>query len=257
MIEKLIELLQDAGKQISQQRTVNSIKGKWEGDQFKTNADKFAHEYLEKELSSIFPVPVVSEENPSSQVNDRPEKYWLIDPIDGTRSLIDGYPGWVTQVALIQNNEPQIAVIFAPELELTFWAEKGRGAYCNRERLLTAETNTDRLLLIDNYPEPRGIALDLVEGMPCTGYVESGSIALKICRIADGTADFFVKDVSVRDWDIAAPMLLIQEAGGYLSTYSGQNYQLTGEFEKKGLIATKNQSIFKQCLSFLEARIVE
>ena len=255
MIEKLIVLLQETGKEISRRRSTNAIDGKWEGDQLKTQADDFAHECLENVLPSILPVPVVSEENPSSQSNDRLDEYWLIDPIDGTRSLVDGYPGWVTQVALIQSNEPQMAVIFAPDLDLTYWAERGQGAYCNGVKLQTTQGETDRLLLIDNYPEPRGIAADLVKGMPCTGYVESGSIALKICRIADDTADLFVKDVPVRDWDIAAPMLIIHEAGGCLSTFSGQDYRLTGDYEKKGLIAAKNQSIYKQGLSFLETRI--
>lgn len=255
MLNQLIELTQEIGDQIFKGRSRDATGGKWEGDQLKTRADQFAHELFANNLPKIQSIPVVSEECLTSQANNRPEYYWLIDPIDGTRSLVDGFQGWVTQVALIKNCEPLLSVIFAPDLKLIFWAVKGQGSYCNGNQLKCGKTDPDRLLLIDNYPEPMEIASHLFEGVPCTGYVESGSISLKICRIADGTADLFVKDVPVRDWDIAAPMLVLSEAGGCLTTYSGHKYLFTGKFEKHGLIAARNHSTYNQCLSFLETRI--
>ncbi|MCB1878797.1 MAG: inositol monophosphatase [Gammaproteobacteria bacterium] len=254
MLGNLIEIIRDTGREVSKSRLQSVDGGKWEGDQLKTQADALAHKLLAMKLSDVLPIPVVSEENSFSQSEVRPDKYWLIDPIDGTRSLVDGFPGWVIQAALIQNNEPQIAVIFAPDLDLTFTAEKGEGAFCNSRKLSLDSADKSRLLLIDNYPEPRGIAADLCNGIPCTGYVECGSIALKICKIADGTSDLFVKDVPVRDWDIAAPKLIIEEAGGCLKTYSGRDYLLTGKFEKMGLIAARDVSVYKKCQSFLKTR---
>lgn len=133
MLGNLIEIIRDTGREVSKSRLQSVDGGKWEGDQLKTQADALAHKLLAMKLSDVLPIPVVSEENSFSQSEVRPDKYWLIDPIDGTRSLVDGFPGWVIQAALIQNNEPQIAVIFAPDLDLTFTAEKGEGRFVTAE----------------------------------------------------------------------------------------------------------------------------
>ena len=254
MLDDLSRLVVSTGTAISLRRKTDAVGGVWNNEQLKTAADDFAHNMLESNLPDIMPIPVISEENPSSHATQRPKLYWLIDPIDGTRSLVDGFPGWVSQVALIENNEPVMAAITAPDLNLLYTAEKGGGSYCNGERLKVNHTTSSRLLLIDNYPNPCGIASELMNELPCTGYIESGSIALKICRIADGTADLFVKDVPVRDWDVAAPMIVLNEAGGILKTYIGQDFQFVGSFEKNGLIVSRDDSLNEKCFSFLENR---
>src|SRR3954466_12402195 len=99
---------------------------------------------------------------------------------------------------------PELAVIYAPAFGQVFGAVRGRGATLNGDTLNCA-IPAGRRILIDNYPEPRGIAAEAFTGLKCTGYMESGSLALKVCRVADGSADIFIKDVVVRDWDMAAP----------------------------------------------------
>jgi len=79
--------------------------------------------------------------------------------------------------------------------------------------------------------------------VPCAKYLESGSIGLKICMVAQGVADLFVKDVTVRDWDVAAPHLVLSEAGGVLRRFDGQEFELAGSFEKLGLIAAASQAL--------------
>ena len=96
-----------------------------------------------------------------------------------------------------------------------FTAVKQNGAYKNGSRLPNVKSPSTTL--IDNYPEPRGIAAKLFDKMALEQYVESGSLGLKICRIAEGSADIFVKDVLVKDWDLAAPELILHEAGGILT----------------------------------------
>ncbi|QBI55235.1 inositol monophosphatase family protein [Streptomonospora litoralis] len=91
-------------------------------------------------------------------------------------------------------------------------------------------------VLTDNTPEPRGIARAAYERFGCRGYLESGSIALKLCRIADGGAHLFVKDVRVRDWDVAAPALVLEESGGALARLDGTPFAYTGSFEHTGVI---------------------
>jgi 3'-phosphoadenosine 5'-phosphosulfate (PAPS) 3'-phosphatase len=74
--------------------------------------------------------------------------------------------------------------------------------------------------------------------------VESGSIGLKICLVAQGVADLFVKDVVVRDWDVAPPALILHEAGGCLRRFDGQEFRFEGDFEKTGVIAAGSERLF-------------
>ena len=133
-----------------------------------------------------------------------------------------------------------------------YTAQEGAGAYCNGKKLIVSEESHDRKILIDNYHEPRGIANNIMKGMSCTNYVESGSISLKICRIADGTADMFIKDVTIRDWDVAAPMLVLEEAGGFMLQYNGSLFNLSNNFDKNGLIVARSKKLINSILEFLD-----
>jgi len=161
----------------------------------------------------------VSEEDDAS-VALRASTYWLIDPIDGTASFAHGFPGYVCQGALMVNHQPTLAAVYAPELDLLFVAERGRGATCNGTRLSNVPP-CERLTLIDNYPEPQGIAADVFGAFHFQRYIESGSIGLKICHVASRTADVFIKDSPTRDWDLAPPHLVVAEAGAKLTDIAG------------------------------------
>ena len=148
-----------------------------------------------------------------------------------------------------------MAAIYAPASDEFFSAIKGSGAFCNGHQLCAQESNTEAQSLIDNYPEPRGIALEISQALHIPKYVESGSIALKICRIADLSADLFVKDMSPRDWDVAAPMLLIAEVGGAITDIEGKKLQLGREGRRhQGLVAAANASIAKKAHAWLASR---
>lgn len=236
MIDAVARLLLDVGRSLLEWRTSGGTDGEWDGTQFHAKADRWAHERICSGLAAIDgAIPIVSEEDSASQQN-APHTYWLIDPIDGTASYANGFSGFVTQVALMENESPSLAVVFAPAHDELFTAERGSGAFRNGMRLSAA--SQDALTLIDNYPEPRGIAADAYAAFGFTRYVESGSIGLKICRVADGIASAFIKDVRVKDWDLAPPHLILTEAGGALVNGGGANivYGLTGR-EHVGLAA--------------------
>jgi len=243
MLEKISALLNSVGTEMLTWRGKALCDGHWEGSQLKTVADQEAHRLLKEGLARIAPLPCVSEEDASSHVSERPDIYWLIDPIDGTASFCNGFDGFVTQVALIQGCQPVLAVVHAPALGLTYTATKDGRALCNHVPISTIASGEHALVLTDNYPEPRGIARRLYDEIGCTGYVESGSIGLKICRVADGTASLFVKDVIVRDWDLAPADLILTRAGGILTTLTGEPISYTGGFERTGLIAAGSRTL--------------
>ena len=114
--------------------------------------------------------------------------------------------------------------------------------------------SADEWVLTDNYPAPRGIAADLIHDWDIPGYLECGSIGLKICRVAEGHADFFVKDVPVRDWDVAAPQLVLEEAGGQLSDSTGRRFPYAGGFEHTGLIACATSGMTVRVAAWLKER---
>ena len=258
MREKLTEIVKEVGSAIMALRTTKACSGEWQGAQLKTEADLIAHRLLVKRLTVLSPaIPIVSEEDPSSQVEERAARYWLIDPIDGTASLAGGFKGYVTQVCLIESDFPNISAIYAPEFNELFYAERGKGATLNNNRLSLKDMVGRRKTMIDNYPEPRGIAKKAFEELRFDSYVESGSIALKICRVADSTADFFFKDVAVRDWDIAAPHLVIAEAGGVLRTLGGEEFSYKGPFEKTGIVASRSLDLQESFCQWFKREIAQ
>jgi 3'(2'), 5'-bisphosphate nucleotidase len=211
MIDALCEIALTVGARLVQWRSQGEHRGNWKGTQFKADADVLAHRAWVESLARLAPdIPVRSEEDSSERAALPAGLCFLLDPIDGTASYAHGFSGFVTQVALMESARPQVAVVHAPLFAQTWHAERGKGAYLNGQRLRSGAAGS-RLLVIDNYPEPRGIATILVRELPATGYVECGSIGLKACRVADGSADLFVKDVIVRDWDIAPCDLILRE----------------------------------------------
>ena len=214
------------------------VSGAWEAGQFKAEADTLAHRALSERLTAIDPdIPVVSEEDPGSLGRERPPRYWLIDPIDGTASYAHGFPGYVTQAALVIGDRPEIAAVHAPETRTLYTAVHGRGAFRNGAplpRLAAAPAGCG--VLTDNTPEPRGIAARVTEHFGYGSYLESGSISLKLCLIAEGAAHLFVKDVPVRDWDVAAPGLVLAETGGMLTRLDGTPFPYRGGYEHTGLV---------------------
>lgn len=244
MLEALEMIMRELGGLLIEWRTQGVTGSHWEGSQLKADADRRAHDVLFDHLRQSWPsVPVISEEDASAHDACRPDEYWLIDPIDGTASFCNGFDGFVTQAALMRKCQPVLAVVHAPALGLTYAATQDGPALCNRAPISTAISNIRALILIDNYPEPRGIARSLYDEIGCSGYVESGSIGLKICRVADGTADLFLKDVTVRDWDLAPADLILTRAGGLLTTLAGSSVPYDGGFERVGLIASGNREL--------------
>ena len=241
-LAQLQAVVEEVGAALLRWRAEVLGTGTWSGGQMKAEVDARAHELTSELLAGVDPnLPVVSEESLDSQSHERPARYFLIDPIDGTASYVNGFDGFVTQVALMEGARPVLSAICAPALGETFCAALGGGATLNGAPLVPSGPR-DELRLIDNYPEARGFAVLASEALGCTGYVESGSISLKFCRLADRSAELFVKDVAVRDWDLAAPDLVLREAGGALTRLDGSTVPYAGSYQHVGLIATYDPS---------------
>jgi 3'(2'), 5'-bisphosphate nucleotidase len=252
LIDRVQDILREVGTTLLTMRAQGPVQGTLHSTQLKSEADLIAETLIMQGLRALAPsLPVVSEEDLSSHAVDRSARYWMVDPIDGTASFCGGYTGFVTQIALMEGARPVLGVVYGPALDLMYLAEQGGGASANGSKLTLDWLGGD-VVLTDNYPEPRGIAKLLYEELPCASYLESGSIGLKICRVADGQADLFVKDVTVRDWDLAPGCLILQEARGVLVDLHGRGIDYGGCMEQSGgLIAAASQSLADRVTSFL------
>ena len=248
------EILHECGQMLLSLPQEKKVEGVWIGDQFKARADQLAHQLIANRLSESFPsIPIVSEEDHFSFSKFPNNSYFLIDPIDGTASFSQGFSGWVTQIALVENEKPTICGIYAPAFDTFFSAIVGDGAYCN-DQLLPKLEGYIVSSIIDNYPEPNVLVQKLMTSFGIERYLESGSISLKICRIADGSADLFCKSMFPRDWDLAAPMVVLSEVNGVITDINGSEIKIgTNIRRNNGLIAAKSPQIVAKVVDFFNA----
>ncbi len=248
-IQNITEITDNLGEYLISNRIELTENSFWQKNNLKTKADEYSHNFLYSSLKKVIDIPILSEEGGIFNENKRPDNYWIIDPIDGTRSYFDGFAGWVIQLCLIHNGSKYFSLVHAPMLNETYVAIKDAGAFLNNKRLKKLSNNKLKCSLIDNYPEPRGISKYIFESFRCNNYIEMGSLGLKICKVSAGIANIFVKDVVIRDWDIAPAHLILNEVGGVLTEISGNDYRLSGGIEKNGLIVTDCISNHTKCMS--------
>lgn len=179
------------------------------------------HEILARE----FPQHAVLSEETAADVGTE-GWVWVVDPVDGTRNYVSGIPFFCVNIALCYEGQPILAVTFDPCHEETFWAEAGRGAWVDDERLHASVKPTvqDSVLGVDlGYSDELGkemlhLVHELFPGMQSVRI--PGSAALGLAYAAAGRYDLFVHNY-VFPWDLAAGILLVQEAGGIITDRRG------------------------------------
>lgn len=240
---KLEEIVRDAGKLAQKIKNEEIQVNSSNPDNLQTNADVLLHQFYIENLPKILNVPILSEEGKSLDLGDLGDKFWIVDPIDGTLSYLHGYPTYVTQLALMAEGLPIISFVYAPELNLMYHAKRGAGAFCNGKSVRVSEAQAPKSI-IDNYPSPNPFVSSVIEKLSISEYLESGSIGLKICRVADSTADIFIKNTRVFDWDVAPGYLVLEEAGGKCGLLSGESFSFGNPFRKGNFQALNRTQLY-------------
>ncbi|WP_415900044.1 3'(2'),5'-bisphosphate nucleotidase CysQ family protein [Neptuniibacter sp. QD48_11] len=240
--ERVVSLVINTGNEIKRWRKSDEFSDITDKRKFKTDADSMAHGLIVAGLADITrDISVVSEED---EVRQRGERYWLIDPIDGTASWYHGFSGYVCQVALIDNGQPTFGVIYAPERNDLWVGQRGKGATYNGQPVKPARKDKPIRSIIDNTPEPHGIAKYLYDALGLERYVECGSLGLKSVLVCNGEVDLFVKDVVVRDWDLAPVAAIANELNYYIYDINGKRVCFEQKVEEiNGLIISPNLSL--------------
>jgi myo-inositol-1(or 4)-monophosphatase len=207
-----------------------SIKGPGE---FVSTADLRAERTLRNELTKARPgYGLLFEESGATEGTDKHHR-WIVDPLDGTTNFLHGIPHFAISIALERDGEIVAGLIYEPTRDEMFWAEKGAGAYLNDRRLrVSARRQLGDSLLGTGIPfrdrarQPEYLAT-LAAAMPAThGVRRFGAAALDFAYVAAGRFDGFW-EFGLSPWDIAAGLLLVREAGGYVSDLAGGQTMMT------------------------------
>jgi len=211
---------------------------------FVSMADKKAEETLYEELRHARPDFGFLMEEGGEVKGKRDDIRFIIDPLDGTTNFLHGIPHFSLTVAVEERGEITAGVIYAPLTDELFWAEKGQGAYLNDTRLrVSARHKLETAVLATGIPfKGRGdhakFIAEVQEFMPSVAGVRRfGAATLDLAYVAAGRFDGFW-EADLQPWDIAAGILLVREAGGYVTDMKGGSTML-----KTGNIVAANDRL--------------
>jgi len=184
-----------------------------------TEADIKANEIICNSLFSLYPnIPILSEENSMIEykVRKKWDYYWCIDPIDGTKEFIKKNGEFTVNIALIHKDTPVLGVVYAPALDLMYGAKKGEGAYLNDKRLpiYLNENTKEKLVVLTSKSHLSSDTQSYIDSLD-TKEIEqiSKGSSLKLCMVADGSADIYPRLAPTMEWDTAAADAIVREAG--------------------------------------------
>jgi myo-inositol-1(or 4)-monophosphatase len=196
-----------------------------------TEVDKLSEEIIINNIKKSFPSHDIFAEE-SGRHSENSDYLWLIDPIDGTTNYAHAYPFFSISIALEVKGEVEIGLVYDPVKDEMFTAEAGKGAYLNGELIKVSKSDS------------------IEHSNVCTGFMHEvewmveanikhfgnfirraravrrdGSAALDVCYVACGRFDGFW-ELGLNPWDTAAAVLILKEAGGQVTTFSGDEYSI-------------------------------
>lgn len=202
------------------------VSKKGPGD-FVTNADLKAEKIIREELEAARPAfGFLMEESGEIEGKD-PQNRWIVDPLDGTHNFMHGLPHFCTSIALEREKEIVAGVVYNPATDELFVAERGQGAYANDTRMrVAARRELVDCIVATHIPRlgqtghRQALAEQAAVMKTSAGVRCSGATALDLAYIAAGRLDATWQR-GPQAWDFAAGMILIREAGGYITDISG------------------------------------
>ncbi len=221
------------------------VSSKGAGD-FVSRADIAAEQIVRDILMEARPNYGWCAEESEPVTGKDPTRRWLVDPLDGTTNFLHGLPHWAVSIALEHKGQLVAAVVFDPAKDEMFVAEKGQGAWLNASRLRVS----DRSKMIEaifatglpwaGHADLPDVLQDLARVLPtCAGVRRYGAAALDLAYVAAGRYDGYWER-SVQEWDIAAGVLLVKEAGGFVEGMTRHSDPLA-----TGGVLSGNASIFE------------
>ncbi len=217
-----------------------------------TERDRKSQEIIQKIITKNFPEHSILGEEDLKVIKKTP-LLWVIDPLDGTTNYSHSLPIFCVSIAFMVENDVRVGVIYNPMLDELFWSIKGKGAFLNGERIrVSDEINLKKSLLATGFPydlrRSRNNNVDYFNSfiLRAQAVRRCGSAALDLAYLAAGRYDGFW-EIKLYPWDTAAGFLMVKEAGGEVTDFSGREFKIT----KKECLAT-NGKIHSQMLEVID-----
>ena len=214
---KVIMEVYDSGYSIEQKSDLTPV----------TEADMAANKIIEASLKELTPhLPILTEESKPTSFAERQKwlRYWLIDPLDGTREFIKRNGEFTINIALIDGNESVLGVVYAPVIGVLYYAAKGQGAFkqdsTNQPKAIHVRENCGtKTIVACGRSQPTEEMQAFIANLGEYEIIRVGS-ALKSCMVAEGTADLYARLGPTSEWDTAAAQCIVEEAGGAITDTS-------------------------------------
>ena len=223
-----------------------------------TEADNISHKIITERLKILTPkIPIISEENSEVpyEIRSRWEKYWLVDPLDGTKEFIKKNGDFTVNVALIHNNTPIFGVIHIPVTNETYWGSKINGSFYSNsnndiKQIRVSKKKNKRIRLVASRSHPSKMLNKLLEKIVDYEILKVGS-SIKFCHIASGQAECYPRFGPTSEWDTAAGEAIVSFAGGDVITSAGDsiNYNAKEDYLNPNFIVSNGKIISERILS--------
>ncbi len=230
MLDQIIAIVKEAGNIITDAfDKPRNVQNKGSID-LVTETDLATEHFLKKALCDIAPNAIFMAEESATDITEPTQDCWIIDPVDGTTNFVHGFPMVTTSVALWQNGHVVYGVVNAPILHQCFSVKRGEGSYCNGKKIHVSPTDLLQNSLIgtgfpyDIHPNISFVASGVKHVLPLTrGLRRTACSSLDLCYVAKGIYDAYY-EMNLKPWDVAAGILLVEEAGGQVSNTAGHPY---------------------------------
>lgn len=214
--------------------------------------DKEAERIIVEALAKLTPGAGFITEEDTEDERSKPLT-WVIDPLDGTTNFLMGIPHFSISIALMEENEIILGVVYEVMLDIAYVAIRGEGAWEGDRKLELRQTNElAEALVVTGFPYRRGLNIDASLAVlkycviNCRGIRRLGSAALDLAYVAAGKVDLYYEN-ALNIWDLAAGALLITEAGGVVTDYNGST-----DYLKNGSIIGGSHSFHKEILGVIQ-----
>lgn len=227
LLEDVIGIARAAGEQVMEvYHSDFEVRGKVDSSPV-TEADERAEALILQALAALTPhIPVISEEAAAAgHVPKVGQRFWLVDPLDGTKEFINRNGEFTVNIALVDNGEPVLGVVLAPALERLFAGARACGAFIEeagqRQAVHCRAVTPEGLDVVASRSHGDAQALDAFLGGRKVRSLKSAGSSLKICLVAAGEADLYPRLGRTMEWDIAAGHAVLAAAGGQVCTLAG------------------------------------
>lgn len=241
MRDQLIRIVKKAGAKILEVYEQEGFQVEYKDDRSPlTEADRVSHLCIIEGLSALDPnIPILSEEGKHISYEERSkwERFWLVDPLDGTKEFIKRNGEFTVNIALIENHYPVLGVIYVPVTDTLYYGERDKGTIkiernSEAQRITVGKPSEESITIVESRSHPtlelESFMLHLNQKYSTIHRISKGS-SLKFCAVAEGSAHLYPRMGPTMEWDTAAGQAIVEAAGGQVRWLNGDRVHYNKE----------------------------